>query len=343
MNRSSLSRLVPLVLVVTACAAGSGARSTTTDRPVASTTVPADPTVLPGEPWIAYQGSSAGEKVFLIRPDGTGAHSPTLDISGGDQTNPDWSPDGKRLVFGVTDRGIDDLWVVDADGTGAHRLLDCEAPCVWIDDPSWAPDGSTIVFDRMTEESGAGRSTLEVLHPNSDEVEVVLTAGPNDFFAGPRWSPDGDSIVVEVVHRSGPAIDDDVTGVTLSIVGLGTTPPSLSSLTAPELFAATADWSPDGNLIVFSAIAEPDDEAPDLFTIHPDGSGSTQVTYLAADGGGAVQPSFTPDGRHIIFIAQQGPGGAYVMATVRSDGGGLGPATSSGYRSGAHPRMRPNP
>lgn len=289
--------------------------------------------------WIAYQ--SRDQKVFLVRPDGTGGHSPARDVPGGFQMNPDWSPDGRRLVFTVADAGTDDMWAVDVDGTGAQRLLDCEDPCVWLDDPSWSPDGASVIFSRMTEESGSGRSTLEVLRLDTNAVEIVLTAGPTDLYAGPRWSPSGDSIVVEVAHRAGPGVDDDVTGVTLSIVELRTTPPSIRPLTAPGLFAATADWSPDGSLIVFSALAQPGDDAPDLFTIRPDGSGLRQVTTFASNGGSAVHPSFTPNGRQIIFVAQQQRGDSPVMATVELDGSGLGPATSSGYNFGTHPRMRP--
>ena len=50
---------------------------------------------------------------------------PGRSLDGGDQTNPDWSPDGERFVFAMNDGKRDDLWVADADGSDAHMLLDC--------------------------------------------------------------------------------------------------------------------------------------------------------------------------------------------------------------------------
>ncbi|MBK5269094.1 MAG: PD40 domain-containing protein [Acidimicrobiia bacterium] len=306
MNRGSLSILAVLTLTSTACSSAQGLESnetttttgrvavTTTSQAVATTTtatpVPttiSDPTVvLADDLWIVYQGGSGGDQIFLIRPDGTGAHSPTEEVSGYGQTNPDWSPDGQRIVFAVANQnGTEDLRIVNADGTEATVALACVDPCQYFDDPAWSPDGTMIVFTRMTEDSDGVRSTLETLNVATKDTEIILDAGPTDFYAGPRWSPDGKSIVLEVVHRTGPAGDAEVTGVTLSVIDLTTTPPTVRPLTEPELYAETADWSEDGTLIVFASLGAPGHEAYDLYTIHPDGSDLTRLTTLASSGG----------------------------------------------------------
>jgi Tol biopolymer transport system component len=297
--------------------------------------------VQPGEEWILYQGDPP--QVRLVRPDGTGDHSPTSDLPGGDQTNPDWAPDGQRIARIVADDdGTEDLWVVDVDGANPERVLDCADPCRSLDDPSWMPDGKSVIYSRTTfsPDGGSGLGTLEVLEVATGDVRVLLGPDATTSYAGVRPSPDGSSAVLEVVHKEGPEPNADATGVTLSVVDLSTRSPAVTGITDPALFAATADWSPDGSLIAYSALDSPGDASPDLFTIHPDGSGMTQVTQLAADGGSAIQPTFTPDGARVVFVADLGTGQGG-LAQVDLDGANLGPATADGYRAGNHPRIRP--
>ena len=309
--------------------------------PVNTEAAIADDIVVPGESWILYQDSTTYQRVFLVRPDGTGRHSPTPDLPGTHQTNPDWSPDGQRLTFIITEDGTEDLWVANVDGTDAERVVDCQDPCLVIDDPSWSPDGRSIVYSRTIGGRGTSENTVEVFDPESGAITVLLGGDPTVFYAGARWSPDSQSIVLEVVRKAGPDADAEITGVTLSIIDITTSPPTVTAITDPALFAATADWSPNGELIVYSALAAPEDQAPDLFTIHPDGSGRTRITHLAADGGSAAEPTFTPDSARIVFAAQLEAGGDVVLAAVDLDGSNMEPATSDGYHHGRHPRVRP--
>src|SRR6184192_4918209 len=58
-------------------------------------------------------------------------------------TTPAWSPDGRQIVFTGYDGGLSDLFVVNADGSGLHRLTNDKYADL---QPSWAPDGKTIAF-----------------------------------------------------------------------------------------------------------------------------------------------------------------------------------------------------
>ena len=57
---------------------------------------------------------------------------------------------------------------------------------------------------------------------------------------------------------------------------------------------------PDGSLIVFNASAEPS-PTQNIWTIHPDGTGLTQLTTYDQDGQATFHPTWSPDGTQILF------------------------------------------
>src|ERR1041384_4318040 len=61
-----------------------------------------------------------------------------------------------------------------------------------------------------------------------------------------------------------------------------------------------------------------------LFTIRPDGTGNRQITALP---GGATHPSWSPDGKLIVFTHEKPPANGSVPAlSARAQGQGGGPA-----------------
>ena len=61
-------------------------------------------------------------------------------------TNPQFSPDGKRILF-TSDRMDErfDIWVCNADQSDLHRVTDLDA--METGSPRWFPDGRHAVFD----------------------------------------------------------------------------------------------------------------------------------------------------------------------------------------------------
>jgi TolB protein len=55
---------------------------------------------------------------------------------------PVWSPDGRKLLFALYDRGGDnsEVYIMNADGSGQRRLTPAGHS------PSWSPDGRTVAF-----------------------------------------------------------------------------------------------------------------------------------------------------------------------------------------------------
>jgi hypothetical protein len=88
---------------------------------------------------------SSEDDVFTANADGTGLIRITR--KPGPEFDPAWSPDGERIVYRDSRRGInqdDEIYVVRADGTGARNLTR-DPGNDW--GPDWSPAGRTIVFN----------------------------------------------------------------------------------------------------------------------------------------------------------------------------------------------------
>jgi TolB protein len=58
-------------------------------------------------------------------------------------SDPEWSPDGSKLVYVSYENGSPDVFVINADGTGNKRLTDTP---LRDENPCWTNDGRTILF-----------------------------------------------------------------------------------------------------------------------------------------------------------------------------------------------------
>jgi len=99
------------------------------------------------------------------------------------EEGPQYSPNGKHIVFQSTRSGYFEIWRGDADGSNLVQLTNFNGPLTGT--PRWAPDGRQIVFD-----------TRPGAHPN---VHVVSAdGGPTRRFTNDSadegvasWSHDG--------------------------------------------------------------------------------------------------------------------------------------------------------
>jgi dipeptidyl aminopeptidase/acylaminoacyl peptidase len=305
------------------------------------------PGLVDGEGWIAYQTSTSqrggAHAVHLVRPDGTGAFFALEAVDGGEQLHPDWSPDGRSIALDAADRdGTYDVWVADTSDWSADRIVDCTAPCLWVQEPAFSPDGKRIAYQRRQATDAGDISMVEILDVGSGETAVVYQTGPDLWVNAPRWSPDGTSLVFEQVLLDG----DRFIGVSLEVLDLAA-PGTTREIVPVERYANNADWSPDGALIAFSApgeFGEPGGARSDIWVVAPDGSRMRQVTDVAAGGGSAVQPTFTPDGGRIMFkLTDRKIGAIDAMATIAIDGTDVRPASGGAYSVGWHARLRPTP
>jgi Tol biopolymer transport system component len=336
-------RILVLALVVSAFATASSG------SPAPGSSPSPGPLVQPGEPWIVYNGGTDGPaRIRLVRPDGTDDHTLVPDLIPEDplgwQQHPDWSHDGTRIAFGAEqDDGTQDIWVANADGTGVVELYDCASPCGWADHPAWSPDDRTIAIMTATRVGDVdSTSALELIDVLTGSRRTVLSAPDLAWFYVPRWSPEGDRIVVEATRFATARFDEErAMAGTVGIIDLKQDVPTFDSLLPWESFAAYPDWSPGGTRIVFSLPAPADDhDGPADLSILDLGTGTTmQLTHFAEGGGWAIQPSWTPDGSQVIFVGEDVVRTHPNVALIGGDGHGLTRLADSFFRT--HPRMRP--
>jgi Tol biopolymer transport system component len=289
--------------------------------------------VLPGESWIVYQTDvGSGNAIWLMRPDATDAHPLVPEVTG-EQKHPDWSPDGQRVVFIVSD----DIWTAGADGTGAALLWDCGA----CDYPAWSPDGTRIAFTEYTSGSlpGPASSSIKVLDLATNEVTTVVEEQRPLLVDVARWSPDGTQLVMGVDQMDDAASE---TGAAVAVAPATGGP--LGYLTDFESFAYYPDWSWVTDTIVFStealgyqATPGPGDDTWNLHTVQPDGTGLRQLTDVAS-GTRIWQPSWTPDGQAVIADLEANRVGVLVDAST-----GAVTVFASLADPVTHPRLRPIP
>jgi Tol biopolymer transport system component len=115
--------------------------------------------------WIAYGvglpfSPVADVDIWKSRTDGSEAVNLTPDSDANDAL-PDFSPDGRRIVFRSTRDGNKEIYLMNADGTGLRRLTETEATNTM---PSFSSAGDRVAFvsTRGDEQSGP-RHAPEVL------------------------------------------------------------------------------------------------------------------------------------------------------------------------------------
>jgi hypothetical protein len=160
---------------------------------------------------------------------GTGAVG-TMNVDGSDLKaftlgwTAEWSPDGEKIAFS-RDRCADppscefftdDLWTMNADGSGETKLVDDASPL------DWSPDGSKLLYSDYT----LGVSTI-----NRDGTDRQ----PFPVAGAKAWSPDGTKVVGVKASPSDPSTDL----FTANIDGTGVTP-----LTSTPDFDDYPDWQP---------------------------------------------------------------------------------------------------
>lgn len=212
------------------------------------------------------------------------------------------------------------LFRVRPDGSGRVRLTSGRN---YYQDPRWSPDGQRIV--------ATGGPGLVILTSRGRIVRRIPVAGEPD---DPRWSPDGTRIAYLVMHCHDPLGHEGPSCGDLRVMrvdGSGRRLLTASGVDAGQGPFTLYSWSPDGRSIAYIGL-----HGVAVVDVR------TGATHLAARSSGLLMeyPSWSPDGRWILFAKQQRSGGSSDLVVVRPDGSGLHrlPRTSDAFE----PRWSPD-
>lgn len=191
------------------------------------------------------------------------------------------------IIYSEVRNAGQQLWVVNADGTGARQLTDGNGAS--DSSPAVSPNGRTVAFVR-TEIDGPAIYTIDIEGGSAEPLTP-----PGWFASDPAWAPDGRRIAF--VGNAGDGFGLYVMAATLE----GAAPHKIAG--DQDLAPSDPAWSPDGARITFSASAGPPSDAGatnyDLWTIDATGANPTQIT--STTGASEVWPSWSPDGSRILF------------------------------------------
>lgn len=207
---------------------------------------------------------------------------------------PEFSPDGQRLVFASDRSGNFDIWMIGIDGQGATQLTNTPAPEVH---PTWSPDGQRICYCRL--DSRSGQWELWIIDLRQPGTRKFVGYG-----AYPRWSPVGDVILYQRARERGQRW---FSIWTLQLVNGEPRFPTEIAASATEAYILPA-FSPDGRRIVFCAASPSGDgggghpSASDLWIVNADGSEPVRLTESQ---GSNYSPIWGRDGR-VYFTSTRG-------------------------------------
>ncbi len=250
--------------------------------------------VHPRDRVVAFTADAAGARQ-LFTMSLRGGYPTQLTASEKDVSDPQWSPDGRRLAF-VRDN---EIWVIEADGSRQSKVTGHPAG---TKSPRWSPDGKRLAFISRRRgwsqvwliDAPVPRRGRPANEPKAPEAHPLTEPGID--VDGFEWSPDGARLAVMAqrnqadLETSQIALVDVADGRTEVVAGEGS-------------FDTGARWLPDGSLLYVS-------DADGWFqVVRRTAEGRDRIVLTAGDrehgepsGGFGYGPDPSPDGTRFVHI-----------------------------------------
>jgi Tol biopolymer transport system component/DNA-binding winged helix-turn-helix (wHTH) protein len=147
-------------------------------------------------------------------------------------------------------------------------------------EPTLSPDGRSMAY--TSDKSGGLEIYVSGIVQGSREIPITDDGGQNEQ---PQWSPDGQWIAYHSRVHGGVWIVPAIGGVARQIVEFGSEP----------------SWSSDSQWLAFSSYEGAIAAQSVIWIVRRDGTDRTPVTQPGSPPGGHHAPSWSHDGRHLVF------------------------------------------
>jgi Tol biopolymer transport system component/DNA-binding winged helix-turn-helix (wHTH) protein len=156
--------------------------------------------------------------------------------------------------------------------------------------PTLSPDGAAVAYS--SNRGGDFEIYVKQLAPGGREIQITADGGHN---FQPAWSPDGRHLAYHSQARGGVWLVPALGGVARRLTDFGSKPA----------------WSPDGREIAFQSAALSDINGlqggalppSTLWAVAAEGGTPRRLTEVGRPSGGHGSPTFSPDGRSLVFFA----------------------------------------
>ena len=260
-----------------------------------------------------------------------------------------------RIYFVSTRSGTKEIWSMDYDGANQQQMTKLGSTAL---SPRVSPDGTRVAF------SGLTRDSWQIMMYSTELGRTVAFPRYNGDNFSPAWASDGTKVAFSSSMHSGLSeiFIADSTGANPRrlTTGKGDVSPVFNPKTngqiawvsgrtgLPQIYVMDADgsnvqkmteqgyavspaWSPNGLLLAFAWVRNYGPGVLGGQDIYIMDIASRQIVQLTHDGGRNDFPSWSPDGRHIVF--QSNRSGTEQIWSVLADGTHLQQITRQGRNS----------
>lgn len=244
---------------------------------------------------LAYQVGTvdfaANKTVTRIWFKAPGGPARELDLGGGSQSRPRFSPDGRKLAY----QSGGQVWVVDL-GSGKKRQLTKLSG--GAGGQTWSPDGRWIAFLSTTVPSGVEAENAAYLRAKEASKVTGRLYTTLTYRHWNEWKDPRQVSHLFVVPADGSAAPRDLTA------GFATDVPNYADVAAGDGY----DWAPDSRVLAFESApdqAKATSTNGELYEVQVAGGPAKKLTDNPAMDS---TPRYSPDGKYLAWRAQRRPG-----------------------------------